>query len=131
MYVLMYINSLRQQYFVATDSTVKEVLKNALSTAGLQTAPLFGVFVLAFGLGNLFYGLAMFKTGGFTRLLSVLLILWATANFLALGNEFWNFSSLSSILEKFSYTYQPLARLLIATWLWQKATYIQRQMQFS
>lgn len=121
MFVLFYFNGLREQYFLATDPVLKEVLKNTLSTAGVIVAPLFGLFIFAFGLGNFFYGISLFKEKGFSKLLSFLLILWAIGNFLALGNDFWKKSSLNSLLENYSFTYQPLMRLFLALWLWKKA----------
>ena len=125
MIVLFYFNGLREQYFLATDAATKEVYRNALSTAGLMASPLFGLFILAFGLGNLFYGISFFKEGGWSKWLSLLLMLWSIAIFLSLGNEFWRSASLSSFIESYSFTYQPLMRLLIAAWLWQKAKELQ------
>lgn len=121
MLVLFYFNGLREQYFLATDPATKEVLKHTLSTAGLIAAPLFGVFIFAFALGNLFYGLSLFRERDFDKILSLLLIFWSAGNFLALGNEFWRNNGISSFLEYYSFTYQPFMRLVIGIWLWKKA----------
>lgn len=125
MIVLFYFNGLREQYHLATDAATKEVFRNTLSTAGLMASPLFGLFMLSFGLGNLFYGIGLAREKGWSRWLSVLLIAWALFVFLSLGNEFWRSESLGSIVEAYSFTYQPLMRLLIAIWLWQKAGNLQ------
>src|SRR5215216_6628593 len=85
MFVLFYMNELRQQYVVSSDPVIREELKFTLSNAGLLTAPLFGVFVLTFGLGNLSYGLSLSGEKGFSKILSILLIIWSIANFLAFG----------------------------------------------
>ena len=122
MYVLFYINGLREQYSLATDPSVKEVLKNTLNQAGILSTPLFGLFVLSFGIGNLFYGFSLFNEKGLGKLLSFLLMFWAIGNFAALGNEFWRSSALSNYLEHYSYTYQPFMRLLLAIWLWNKSS---------
>src|SRR5215210_1052464 len=113
-FVLFYLNGLRQQYFYSIDPAAREILKNTLSNAGLLGAPLFGVFILAFGIGNLCYGLSLYSEKGFGKILSVLLILWSVGCFLALGNNFWRLSSLNTFIEKYNYTYQPLMRILLA-----------------
>lgn len=122
MLVLFYFNGLREQYFLASDPGIKEVLKNMLSTAGLLGSPLFGVFILAFGLGNLCYGLSLYNEKGFGKILSILLILWSIGCFLALGNSFWQLSWIDSFLEKYNYTYQPFLRVLLAIWLWKMSS---------
>jgi hypothetical protein len=124
MYVLYYVNELRQQYSMAADPIVKQGLKQTITSAGLLAVPLFGVFVFSFGVGNLCYGLSLFDQRGFDKLLSVLLIVWSLGNFFAFGNSFWESAALSTFIDKYSFTYQPLMRLLIAWWLWKKAALI-------
>jgi hypothetical protein len=124
MYVLYYLNELREQYSIAADPVVKLGLKQTIASGGLLAAPLFGVFIFSFGLGNLCYGLSLFGEKGFDRLLSLLLIIWSLGNFLALANSFWESAALSAFIEKYSFTYQPLIRLLMAWWLWKKAALI-------
>jgi hypothetical protein len=128
LFVLFYMNGLREQFYVATDPAAKEVLRNTLTNASLLASPLFGLFILAFGIGNLCYGLSFYKKPGWDRILSVLLILWSIGNFLALGNNFWQIKSLDAPMEIYSYTYQPLMRILLAMWLWKAAGFA-RQMQ--
>jgi hypothetical protein len=122
MMVLLYANALREQYYMATDEATRNGLKIALSTAGQLTAPLFGVFILMFGLGNLCYGLSLIVTKGFSKLLSVLLLIAAIANFIMLANSFWKIQSIDNAIEKYSYTFQPLLRMVTAIWLWRKPT---------
>ena len=126
MYVLFYLSGLREQYYLATDAALKGVLKNTLANAGLLAAPFFGLFVFAFGLGNLFYGFSLLGEKGFSKLLSFLLIIWSICNFLALCNEFWVNSVINVFIENFSFTYQPLIRALIGLWLWKKSTELMR-----
>jgi len=122
MMVLLYINPLREQYFMATDEVTRNGLKIVLSTAGQLTAPLFGVFILMFGLGNLCYGFSLINTKGFSKLLSILLIISAIANIIMLGNSFWKIPAIDGVLEKYSFTFTPLLRMITAIWLWKKAT---------
>jgi hypothetical protein len=121
MFVLFYMNELRQQYLFATDPAIKEGLKITLSNAGLLTAPLFGVFILTFGLGNLCYGLSLSSNKGFDKMLSVLLIIWGIGNLVAFGNNFWKLSAIDQFIEKYNFTYQPFMRALIGLWLWKKS----------
>jgi hypothetical protein len=121
MYVLFYLNELKEQYSLVTDPVLKGGLKQTITTAGLLAAPLFGIFIFTFGLGNLCYGISLFNEKGFDKILSVLLMLWAAGNFLALGNSFWQLSTLNAFIEKYSFTYQPLMRALLALWIWKKS----------
>lgn len=121
MFVLFYLNELRQQYSVLTDPVIKEGLKTTISSASLLAAPLFGLFIFAFGLGNLCYGLSLAGESGFSKLLSIMLVIWSIGCFIALGNSFWKQSSIDSFIEKYNYTYQPFMRTIIGLWLWKKA----------
>lgn len=121
LFVLFYINELREQYVLSGDIVLKESLKAVISNAGLLLAPLFGLFIFSFALGNLFFGVSLTGETGFGRLLSVLLIIWSIGTFIAFGNSFWENQAIGSIIEKYNYSYQPLVRLLIAVWLWRKA----------
>ena len=121
LFVLFYVNELRGQYASAIDPVTKEVLKNNLINAVFITAPLFSLFILSFGLGNLFYGLSLYPGKGFTRILSILLIIWAVGTFLAFGNSMWRVDGINKFIEHYNYTYQPLVRGLLAVWLWRVA----------
>ena len=120
LFVLFYVNELRQQYHVAIDPTTKEVLKNTLTNAVFLTVPLFALFILAFALGNLFYGLSMYPEKGFTRIISVLLIVWSIGSFLAFGNSIWRVEAINKFIDHYNYIYQPLVRGLLGLWLWKR-----------
>ena len=124
MFVLFYINELRQQYVLISDPAIKEGLKATISNASLLTAPLFGLFILMFGLGNLCYGLSLTGEPGLSRVLSILLIVWSIGCFITLGNSFWKLPTVDSLLEKYSFTYQPFMRAIIGLWLWRKSQQI-------
>jgi hypothetical protein len=121
MMVLFYINRLREQFVAATDATVIAELKAALMSAGLMTAPLFGLFILAFGLGSLFYGLSLTSEKGFSRILAIMFLISATASFVLLGNDFWQHATLGNFMDKYNSTFTPLLRLLVGIWLWKKS----------
>lgn len=121
MFVLFYTNGLREQYVLASDPALQEAIKTSLTNAGLLTAPLFGVFILMFGLGNLCYGFSLYKEKGFSKLLSILLIIWGIGSLTALGNNFWNAAVVDQIIEKYNYTFQPCMRALLGIWLWRKS----------
>ena len=119
MMVLFYTNVLREQYYTATDTAIKEGLKITLASAGQLTAPLFGVFILMFGLGSLCYGSSLIKTKGFSKLLSIMLIISGIVSFIMLGNNFWKIPVIDEAIEKYSYSFTPLLRLLTGVWLWK------------
>ncbi|MES1225805.1 MAG: hypothetical protein ABUT20_60565, partial [Bacteroidota bacterium] len=121
MYVLFYINELREQYVTTADVMAKEGLKNMLAYAGQLGAPLFGLFIFAFGLGNLCYGICLSGENGYSRILGLLLIGWSIGNFIALGNSFWKSSFIDRIIGVYSYTYQPFLRTILAVWIWNKS----------
>ena len=127
MMVLFYANVLREQYYTATDEAIKNGLKITLSSAGQLTAPLFGVFILMFGLGSLCYGFSLINTKGFSRLISVLLIISGVVSFAMLGNNFWKLPTIDRAIEKYSYSFTPLLRALIAVWLWKQSNVLAKQ----
>jgi hypothetical protein len=122
MMVLLYANALREQYYMATDEVTRNGLKIVLSTAGQLTAPLFGVFILMFGLGNLCYGFSLIHSKGLSKLLSILLIISAIANFVILGNSFWKVPAIDETIEKYSYTFTPFLRAITGFWLWKNSS---------
>ena len=121
MFVLFYMNELRQQYLLATDPAIKEGIKVTLSSAGQLSAPLFGVFIFTFGFGNLCYGLSLSRERGFSKILSALLIIWAIATFIGFGNNFWKIPAIDQFIEKYSFTFQPFMRAMLGLWLWKKS----------
>lgn len=126
MMVLFYINVLREQYVTATDSVIKAELKITLASATQLTGPLFGVFMLMYGLGSLCYGLSLIKTKGFGKLLSIMLIIAGIASFIVLGNNFWKIPAIDRVIEKYNYSFTPLLRALTGAWLWKKSNDLQK-----
>lgn len=122
MIVLFYINELREQYVMATDPLIRESLKANIINGGLLTAPLFGLFILVFGLGNLCYGFSLWGEKKLGKLLSLLLMAWGLGTLTAFGNHFWESAAISSFIETYNYTFQPFVRAMIGLWLWKKSS---------
>jgi hypothetical protein len=121
MMVLFYINGLREQYHNAANAITRDNLKLIMSNAGLLTSPLFGLFILTFGLGGICYGLSLIRTKGFSLLLAIMLIISGIASFVLLGNDFWKSPLLENVMHKYNLSFTPLLRFLIAVWLWKRA----------
>lgn len=121
MLVLFYLNGLRAAYVAAETPVLKENLRFELDHFGLINLSLFGIFILAFGLGNLCYGLSLYAEKGLGKVLSWLLMFWSIGSFLALGNEFWQKPNLNNFIHYYNMIFQPFIRALVAWWLWQKA----------
>lgn len=121
LFVLFYMNELRVQYAAVTDEFSKQNIRNLLTYAGLLTAPLFGLFILSFAIGNLCFGLGLWKEKGFSKWVSVLLVVWAAGSFISFGNHFWEVETINKAVEVYSFTFQPLMRMLLGLWLWKKA----------
>jgi hypothetical protein len=120
MFNTWYANALRQRYIEATDEVVKNVLKHDLEIWSLSSNSLFLVFILCFAMGNLFYGLALFKDNDtFTRLLGYGFMLWSVLTFLALGNDFWQNDAIGTIVSINNKYFQPMIRFTIGLWLWK------------
>jgi hypothetical protein len=102
MFVLFYINNLREQYELVADVVQKQNIKSRLMYAGALTSPLFGVFILFFALGNFNYGLSLWKAQDFGKFISVILLVWAAGTFSALGNSFWKSPTLDKIIEVYN-----------------------------
>ena len=127
LFVLFYINDLREQYAAVNDVSTKDNLRQLLTYAGLLTAPLFGLFIFSFALGNLCYGISLWTERGFDKWLSGLLIIWGTVTLTVFANSFLKIEGINKATAIFSSTFQPLVRLVIGIWLWKKATSIVKE----
>lgn len=120
MFVFFYLNNLRRSYLETSDPQVMDMIKMNIDHAGLIGYALFGLFIVAFGLGNICYGLSLFKGEKFDRILSYLLLIWGLGNLTAFGNEFFNSEKLGVSVEYFNIIYQPLMRAAFALWMLHK-----------
>jgi len=117
---LFYLNGLRQKYLSAVDEQAKLLISNSIDSFSLFAYAMFGLFILAFALGNLFYGLSLYKGGKWDKILGYMLLIWAVQGFIVLGNEFWQVGIISTIVGGFSLVFQPLVRLIVGVWIWKK-----------
>lgn len=125
LFVLFYMNGLREQYVTATDPTIREAIKATLAYAPLLTSPLFGLFIMAFGLGGLCYGISLWDSKGFSKWIAVMMLISGIMSLIFLGNSFWRNESLEKFIEKYNLVFTPLLRLLTGVWLWKKANTLQ------
>jgi hypothetical protein len=100
---------------------IKGELKTTLASASQLTGPLFGVFILMYALGSLCYGLSLIKSKGFSKLLSIILIIAGIVGLIVLGNNFWKISAIDRVIEKYNYSFTPLLRALTGIWLWRNS----------
>jgi len=117
MFVFFYLNNLRRSYIETNDAAAREIIQLNMDHAGLIGYALFGLFIVAFALGNICYGISLLGSGKIDRILAYLLLLWGFGNLIAFGNEFWNSGSLGQFVEYFSIIYQPIMRALIGVWM--------------
>lgn len=87
---------------------------------GIGTA-LFGAFMLAIMLGNLFIGVAA-KGDKATRLLGVGLLIWAAVLAVGVINIHFDFTWFDGFISYFNLAYQPAIRLFLGMTLWKVTT---------
>ena len=129
--VLFYLNGLREKYASATNPDIQAMLQFSIENFGLFSSSLFGLFILAFGLGNLFYGMSLVREKRLSKVLGYLLILWFFGSLLAFLNDFWQIDWLSAFLETYNLIYQPVMRFLIALWLWQNFKLLSKTTEYT
>ena len=117
MFVFFYLNNLRRSYIETNDTIVQNAIKISMEHAGLIGYALFGLFIFAFALGCIFYGVSLLGNTKIDRILAYLMLIWGFGNLLAFGNEFWQSQVLGQIIEYFSIIYQPIMRVLIGIWM--------------
>jgi len=120
MLVFFYLNNLRRSYIETNDDAVREMIQINIDHAGLIGYSLFGLFIVAFALGNICYGISLLGKTKVDRILAYLLLIWGFGNLTAFGNEFWNSESVGQFVEYFSIIYQPIMRALVGLWMIHK-----------
>ncbi|MEZ4961836.1 MAG: hypothetical protein R2830_18550 [Saprospiraceae bacterium] len=123
--VLGYVNGLREKYLSATDEAARQLYQYSYENFSLVSLTMFLVFVLAFSLGNLLYGLALSAGKGYDRWLGYGLLFWGLLTLLAFCNTFWEIGAIDQIVEANNKFFQPTIRLAIGVWLWQKCKVIE------
>ncbi|MEM8906392.1 MAG: hypothetical protein AAGD05_00985 [Bacteroidota bacterium] len=131
MAALIYNNGLREKYDLATDEVLREQLMYSLNNWGLISNTLFMVFILAFALGNLCYGLSLMNETGWSKYLGYGLLFWALLTFGALINDQLENPTLGTIIAINNDYFQPLIRLAIGVWLLWKCRKYQEKINTS
>ena len=120
MLVLFYLNGLRLQYLDTTDEMLRAALVHSMDQFSLVGNALFSLFALAFGIGNLCYGIVLSADRGITRWLGYGFLYWATTSFLGLANQYMETAWIGTWMEYNGKVFQPVFRLLIGIWLWRE-----------
>ncbi len=120
MFVLFYLNNLRRAYLESNDSAVQEMIRINMEHASLVGYALFGLFIVAFALGNICYGISLLGGKKIDKILAYLMLIWGLGSLSAFGNEFWQSESLGIFIEYFSIIFQPMMRLLVGLWMLHK-----------
>lgn len=128
MFVFFYLNNLRRSYLETNDIAVQEIIQINMDHAGLIGYALFGLFIVAFALGNICYGISLVNGSKFDRILSYLLVIWGFGNLTAFVNEFLQSKNLGEFVYYFSIIYQPIMRILVGFWLLHKFKLIKVKM---
>lgn len=118
---LWHINGLRRKYTVTVDENTLQWLRFEIQHRLFQSNVYFLLFTIGFSLGNASYGLAMIVNRGLDRYLGAGLIIWFCCTSGAFIYDFFPARWLGNIIEICNKYYQPLIRLFIAYWLFQKA----------
>jgi hypothetical protein len=120
MFVFFYLNNLRRSYVETDDEALRNMIQLNMDHAGLIGYALFGLFIVAFALGCLCYGISLLGDSKTDNLLAYLLLIWGLGNLVAFGNEFWASEAVEKFVEYFSIIYQPIMRVLIGLWMLSK-----------
>jgi hypothetical protein len=99
---------------------IRELLKEHLLAWPQINDALFFLLIFGFLLGNIFYGVATFRSTGLEKWISNLLFIWAALGCITMLHEFLNQTWMNFVPDFISYTYQPLVRILIGFWLWKQ-----------
>lgn len=118
--LLFYLNGLKEKYIEATSATVKDIVKISIENFSFINYTLYTIFIIAFGLGAIFYGIELInsKRVKLSRILGICMLIWGVGSFVAFGNVFWRLQWLGAIIEPYNLYYQSFMRLFIAFWLW-------------
>ena len=109
----------RAAYPLADEALKTQMRAQVAIYDGLWDA-LFVLLLLGFAIGNLLFGVALLRQGGFTRLVGGFFLAAFLLTLSILAGEVFGLS-LPGPLNAWAYpAIQPLGRLLIGVWLWRK-----------
>ena len=115
----------RPGYLNAGDPAVKDYFRENLSAMQDVSVSLFLLFGIGFFLGNALYGAAFVQRERFDRVVGVALLTWCALSLPGLIDAATG-SQLARYFGWVGPAYQPLARALLAVWLWREGwnTYV-------
>lgn len=118
LFSLNYVNGLREKYFNETSSTLKELYAYSLNNAGLINNILFRLFIVAFALGLLCYGLALIKREmKADKIYGYITLFLSAITFTSFVNDFYQSPVAGSVVHWVSVTIQPLVRFWMGVWI--------------
>ena len=117
---LNYVNGLREKYFIETNPQAKQFLEYSLNNAGLVNDIFFRIFIIAFALGLLFYGIALLNRDIKPDIIfGIAFLVLCGITFLAFANEFAENNTISKLVYWVSITLQPLLRVWMGVWVFK------------
>jgi len=108
----------RSGYEQASAEAARATFRSAIEIFSGVNDALFFLFLAAFTVGLFCYGFALLHMHGFDRQIAFLFLLWALLNLPGLIGFATGKDSISAPFEWVGPYFQPVARLLIAGWLW-------------
>jgi hypothetical protein len=111
----------REGFASAADEATRSWFRGAIEAYSGVNNALFFLFYAAFLLGILCYGLSLATTEGLDRRVGWLFLLWTALNIPALIDSITGAESISKWFNWVGPYFQPLARIVIGLWLWEKA----------
>jgi hypothetical protein len=113
----------RPGYLGADDEVTKNMFTTLITAVGGLSDSKYFVVIYGFGLGSLFYGLALMNIAGYAKWIGYSLIFIGVLSLSSFGRYYLGLSFLNGFAD-FSYTYiypylQPLVRVAIGFWIFQ------------
>jgi hypothetical protein len=123
---LWHINGLRRKYAITTDENTLQFIRFEIQHRLSQSNVYFLLFTMGFSLGNACNGIAIIKNKGVDRYLGTGLLIWFGCTSCAFIYDFVPAQWLGTMVDACNKYYQPVIRLAIAYWLFQKAKQVGR-----
>ncbi|MEQ8244589.1 hypothetical protein [Fulvivirga sp.] len=113
----------RPGYLGAEDEVTKNMYTTLIAAAGGLSDSKYFVVIYGFGLGSLFYGLALMNIQGYAKWIGYSLIFIGVLSLSSFARYYLGLSFLNGFAD-FSYTYiypylQPLVRIAMGFWIFQ------------
>ena len=109
----------RAGYAKSTDEALRQMLHTQMTGFDGIWDALFFLLLTGFMLGNLLYGIALWKGAGLEKILSWLFFFIAAFTLINLVSNYGGPALLSGALGWIYPVVQPVARVLIGIWLWR------------